>query len=573
MKRLTSLFAAAFLLANVFVFSANAATKKVPEFSMTSAKQINGTISEISTSGNYILIGKGKTAKKIYAGGAVIVKVTEGGSRAATLGELVKNQKVHVWASKKARSDKSYLGYVITQFLGAKALASQPPSAQFVAAASEGTETGLASPAVLLSKPAVEDAKIAYTISGTATGGGTDFTLANGELIIKKGQTAGFIPLVIANDSLVEQNETVIITLASATGATLGAQRIHTYTIKDDDAVVSPATQVGFFDSSVGGPENSSSPVFRIALGAAATQEVKVDYTLSGTATGGGTDYTLVNGTFTIPVGQTTASVTATVVDDTAIEANETMIMTLSNPRGAALSSNTTYTYTIQDNDQPTINFSAVTSTGTESTTTVTIPVNLSVSSPRETKVNYALTGTSTGGGIDYTLANGTLTIPAGQTTGNITVNVINDTATESNETIVLTLSSPVDGTLGSTTVHTYTITDNDTPTIQFLSSNSSGGEATTPVTVVLALSTAATVDVQVAYAITGTATGSGTDYTLANGTATITAGQTTTNLSLAVVDDATVDAGETVVITISSPTNATLGTTAVYTYTINDND
>ena len=36
--------------------------------------------------------------------------------------------------------------------------------------------------------------------------------------------------------------------------------------------------------------------------------------------------------------------------------------------------------------------------------------------------VDYAVTGTATGSGTDYTLANGTLTISAGATSGTITI-------------------------------------------------------------------------------------------------------------------------------------------------------
>ena len=72
---------------------------------------------------------------------------------------------------------------------------------------------------------------------------------------------------------------------------------------------------------------------------------------------------------------------------------------------------------------------------------------------------------------------------------------------------------------------------------------------------------------------MTGTATGTGTDYTLANGTVTIPAGQTTGNISLIIVEDVIADPAETVIITLSSPTNSSLGTATVYTYTINDND
>ena len=77
--------------------------------------------------------------------------------------------------------------------------------------------------------------------------------------------------------------------------------------------------------------------------------------------------------------------------------------------------------------------------------------------------VDYAVTGTATGSGTDYTLANGTLTISAGSTSGTITIaGIVNDSLDEANETVIVTLSNPSNASLGSDSVHTYTITDND---------------------------------------------------------------------------------------------------------------
>ena len=66
--------------------------------------------------------------------------------------------------------------------------------------------------------------------------------------------------------------------------------------------------------------------------------------------------------------------------------------------------------------------------------------------------MNYAVSGTATGAGTDYTLADGTLTINAGETSGTITISgIIDDSSTEGNETVILTLSGPKNATLGMT--------------------------------------------------------------------------------------------------------------------------
>ncbi|GIS26030.1 MAG: hypothetical protein CM15mP127_04030 [Gammaproteobacteria bacterium] len=53
--------------------------------------------------------------------------------------------------------------------------------------------------------------------------------------------------------------------------------------------------------------------------------------------------------------------------------------------------------------------------------------MDLSATSSQNVTVDYTVTGTATGSGTDYTLANGTLTISAGESSGTITIGSITD--------------------------------------------------------------------------------------------------------------------------------------------------
>ena len=202
------------VLINAFAFSpiAEAAAKqkekktaKVQEFGFSSVQQLTAAVYDINTAENFILIRQGKGAnKKVLTAGSVIIKVTESGPQAATLADIIKGQNAHIWVKKKLGPNKEYQGLIITQFLGAKALDSQPPVAQFALSSSQGLENAAPSIAISLSKASKKDARISYTVSGTATGNGTDYTLTNGDLVITAGQTTGLIPLTIANDSAQE---------------------------------------------------------------------------------------------------------------------------------------------------------------------------------------------------------------------------------------------------------------------------------------------------------------------------------------------------------------------------------
>ena len=350
--------------------------------------------------------------------------------------------------------------------------------------------------------------------------------------------------------------------------------RDSTYTITDDD----DPPVVDFNTTSSSGLESVSSKDLTVDLSAASSKDVTVNFTVTGTASGSGTDYTLDNGNITIAAGTTSGTITiSNILDDVLDEANETVIVTLSNPSNATLGTDDAHTYTITDNDNaPVVDFNTTTSNGAESTSSKAITVDLSASSGQNVTVDYAITGTATGSGTDYTLANGTLTISAGNTSGTITIaSIVNDTLDEADETVIVTLSNPSNATLGSDDVHTYTITDNDNPpVVDFNTTSSNGAESVSSKALTVDLSVASGQDVTVDYTVTGTATGSGTDFTLANGTLTIPAGNTSGTITIAgIIDDALDEVDETVIVTLSNPSNATLGSDDAHTYTITDND
>ncbi|MCZ4696512.1 hypothetical protein DWB61_17840, partial [Ancylomarina euxinus] len=167
--------------------------------------------------------------------------------------------------------------------------------------------------------------------------------------------------------------------------------------------------------SSSNGAESVSSANLQVDLSSASGLTVAVDYTVTGTATGSGTDYTLADGILSIAAGDASDNITIeSIVDDLLDENNETVIVTLSNPSNATLGTNTVYTYTINDDDAtPTIALNLTSSSGLESASSVNLQVDLSAASGLTVSVDYTVTGTATGSGTDYTLANGTLTIAA----------------------------------------------------------------------------------------------------------------------------------------------------------------
>ena len=396
---------------------------------------------------------------------------------------------------------------------------------------------------ITLSHATKVDIDVDYAFSDGTAVNGVDYTGVGGTATIPAGSTFVGVPATTITDGIDEARyETFTVTISNPTvrWSTLGSTTTETINIVDvdgglsiDDVIVS---------------EGAGSASVTVTLQGPTAAAVTVDYSTADSSAMAGSDYSTASGRLTFAgIGDsltpTTQTFTVPITDDSTFEGSEAFTINLSNVSGAAVLTDADAAITITDNDStPTIDFNATSSSGAESTSSAALQVDLSNASASNVTVSYAVTGTASGGGTDYTLADGTLTITAGNTTGTITIaSIVDDAITEGNETVIVTLSSPSGATLGSDTVHTYTITDNDgTPTIDFNATSSSGAESTSSAALQVDLSSASASNVTVNYAVTGTASGGGTDYTLANGTLTITAGNTTGTITIAsIVDDA----------------------------------
>src|SRR5207247_817718 len=154
--------------------------------------------------------------------------------------------------------------------------------------------------------------------------------------------------------------------------------------------------------------------------------------------------------------------------------------------------------------------------------------------------------------GSDYQVAAGTLTIPAGQTTGTITVLVNGDRLAEPNETFVVTLSSPTNATIADGQ-GIGTILD-DEPRISINDVTvTEGNTGTVNATFTVSLSVAYDVAVKVHYQTANGSATAGSDYAAASGDAIIAAGQTTKTFTALVIGDRSAEPTENFVVNLSA--------------------
>jgi hypothetical protein len=191
---------------------------------------------------------------------------------------------------------------------------------------------------------------VSYTLGGTATSGSDYSAAPASSLTIPIGATSATITVTPIDDALVESAETVIATLTAGTSYTVGTPSSATVTIADDEPVapIEPVVTIAATDAAAAEPSDPG--VFSITRTGSTTASLDVFYTVTGTATNG-TDYTVLAGSITIPAGQSSAAVVVGPIDDTDVEGQETVILTLVDAAGYSVGTSNTATVTIADND------------------------------------------------------------------------------------------------------------------------------------------------------------------------------------------------------------------------------
>jgi uncharacterized repeat protein (TIGR03806 family) len=234
-------------------------------------------------------------------------------------------------------------------------------------------------------------------------------------------------------------------------------------TANQDDPADLPALSIANA-SVLEGDAGNSTLEFEVTLSAPASGAVTASYQTSDGTAVAGVDYVATNDTITFPSGSTTQTISIAVMGDTVVEVDETLMIALSNPSGATISQ-AAAAGTVLDDDaagEPMISIeNSSVSEGDAGVVTLVFDVTLSAAASGPVTVMYATSDDSAIAGADYISISGTVTFPAGVMMQTISIEIIDDNITETNETLILTLSSPIGATLERATA-AGTIIDDD---------------------------------------------------------------------------------------------------------------
>lgn len=426
------------------------------------------------------------------------------------------------------------------------------------------------------------------TVDGTATAAGGDYDALSGfNVSLPAGVDETTVVVTVNPDSLYEANEAFSLRIDSLEigGASFDGIAVGTATalITNDDAVptlsVSNATETE-------GSTSARALSFVVMLSNAADRDITFEYVTELTGSADAADFTqvLVPTSVTIPVGQTSKTVSIDLAGDAELEAAEQFHVRISNASFGTIADDSG-TMTILD-DEPVISISApatlVEGSATNGTTNATFTVTLDKAAQENIAVRVATSDETAISAFDYdavgTVAEKWIIIPAGTRTGTFVVPVFHDVTSELAETFSVNVVEtkvgvnaaldvnglPVGGVAlppqGFIAPAVATITDDDAIALS-IADNAivEGNSGTQTMMFMVSIPKAADRGIVLHYQITSNTAQAGVDFGgFLNSVATILPGSTSASIPVNIFSDSFGEADETFTVRIF---DATVGT------------
>ncbi|MCF2936725.1 beta strand repeat-containing protein, partial [Tenacibaculum sp. Cn5-34] len=297
-----------------------------------------------------------------------------------------------------------------------------------------------------------------YTLASGTTSGTASFTAPSGT----STQTISLPNITIKDDAEVEPTETLIIRLSNPVNAVLGNTDTEISITDNDTSVSIAATDATKSEGNSG----NTAFTFTVTRTGITTGTSSVDYAITGSGANAAdaTDFggALPSGTVNFAATETSKVITVNVNGDSAFEQTEEFTVTLSNPTGTEIGT-ATATGSITNDDSGVSVSSPTITEGDSGTTNADVVVTLSSPAPSGgTTIYYTVVPGTAVAGVDYTApaANARIIIPAGSSTGTISIPIIGDTTIEADKSFTVQVTRDLiinagfqDGTTGWTTV------------------------------------------------------------------------------------------------------------------------
>ena len=352
------------------------------------------------------------------------------------------------------------------------------------------------------------------TSSGTA--GSNDIVTPPATATLPAGATQTTVEVQTRSNNTVEQEPTVVLSIATGTGYTVGSPSSAQTTITNNN--VPAVTISGGTTVSPGG-----SATLTVTANQAPLVDTLVQLQLSGSATPG-TDYNPVNPIVTLAAGTTSASVTVTTINNNVIAPNKYIVVSLTpSPTSYSIGSPGSAVIAISGSSaQPVATLtSATTYLQKGQPYAVAVSLSQAVNAPVTIALSY---GGTAAVGTDYTIPPGNIVVPAGQTAVQVQIPTVTSDVVEADRVLTVSLAPRSGYVIGSPSSASVTITSQVLPTLTISANTASvaqGGAASFTITA----DQPPVKDTSVNFAAQGTAQ-PGQSYVPLAGTALLRSGQ-----------------------------------------------
>jgi hypothetical protein len=362
---------------------------------------------------------------------------------------------------------------------------------------------------------------------------------------------------------------------------TLASNRING-TIQNDDAAGLSIADAGIVE----GDSGSANLSFTVTLSAPSKSTVTVQAaTVAGTATSG-VDFTAVNAPLQFDPGVTTQTLLVPIVGDAVVEANEQFTVVLSAAVGATISDDSGVG-TITDNDTATI---AIADASFTEGNAGQLPSAFSISLSAPVQGGVSVTAnTADGANVDplrnatvadgdyLALSNSTVNLTG--SAGVVVVTRVGDLDVEPNQSFRVLLSNivlPPGVALAAVSFADAdalgTLLNDDGAALSIAAAQADeGNSGARTLSFPVSLSATNKDPVSVSYATTDATAQAGSDYVAASGTVQFLPGQTTQTILVTINGDAVFENDETLSLSLSAPSNATIGAGSAIGTILND--
>jgi len=192
---------------------------------------------------------------------------------------------------------------------------------------------GMANFTVSLSAPAPTPITVDFSTAGDSASPGADFEATGGTLTFDVGEMTKIISVPIIDDMVDEPSESFFLNLSNASGANI-TDGLAVGTILDDD--VTPEISIADVTQREGrtAPVNA---VFEVTLSAPSGLPVTVNFATADGTAAAGSDYVAASGTLAFAPGQTSRTITVSILPDMVEEPDETFTVNLAGAVNAVI--------------------------------------------------------------------------------------------------------------------------------------------------------------------------------------------------------------------------------------------